>query len=270
LVGQELKSTVNSYLDIAQSLAHGLFRIWGAEAASARLMCALTEFYVSDRIGLDGPGAAALQHLNRIPYSSYESLAYITDVSHLVYATTLLDTFLSDTTLFLLLLHPASIGKNYQIPLQTLLSTSSRNEAITQAGLTRTREIGYLPFPGRIQFLKDTFGLIFDLDANAGEILAYYPSVRNTAVHDQGIFELILDNHGQVTSRMKACPRRPTKINGEDVYKAIKGYENVCMSIAWAVFAQVLKEQDHPAVQQFFKKRNAATDDLQPSTDSQG
>lgn len=102
---------VGSYESIAFSFIHGLIRIWGAEAASARLMSALWEFHISGQAGLEGPGHPTLSHLAKIQRSSYESLAYVTDVSHLVYATSLLDTFLSETTLFLFLLFPQAMGK---------------------------------------------------------------------------------------------------------------------------------------------------------------
>jgi len=99
---------------------------------------------------------AIFQRLSMGPCDSH---TYVTDLSHLIYATSLLDTFLSETTLFLFLLHPLSMGKNQQVPLRMVIEASSRNETLTQAARARTREISYLPFLGRLQFLRDTFGL---------------------------------------------------------------------------------------------------------------
>ena len=229
-------------------------------------MCALAEFHRSARVGLDGPASGTLEHLARIPYSSYDSLSYVTDVSHLVYATTLLDTFLSDTTLFLFLLIPQSMGKGQQVPLRTLIDASSRNEALTHAALGRAREIGYLPFPGRIEFLRDTFGLEISISLDAVEVLNHYPSVRNTAVHDQGIFELRLDETGQVVSRQKTCPLHPTRVTGDDVHRAIRGYEKVMRAVAKAVFTQVLKQQDHPAVKYFLEEGTGSPDGIDKSS----
>jgi hypothetical protein len=250
-IGPELKT----YLDVAWSSTEGLLRLWGAEAASSRLMCALTLFHASGRTGLEGPSAEILDHLARIPYSSYDALAYVTDVSHLVYATTLLDTFLSDTLLFLFLLNPQSMGKNSQVPLRTIIQATSRNEALTQAAVSKAREISYLPFPARIQFLTDTFGLKIELTPDAAEALNHYPSIRNTAVHDQGIYEIRLEENGQVTSKQKTCRRHPTRVGNDDVFKAIKGYEKVVGAVAQAVFFQVLKETSHPAVTHFLEGR---------------
>jgi hypothetical protein len=50
----ELSQSAKCYLDVALSFVSGLIRLWGAEAASARLMCALTQFHVSGKPGLEG------------------------------------------------------------------------------------------------------------------------------------------------------------------------------------------------------------------------
>jgi len=257
---EPLSPAAQSYLEVSSSYLQGLVRIWSAEAAYARLACALMEFYASGRPGLEGPAASVLQHFNKIQYSSYDSLAYVTNVSHLVYGTTLLDTFLSDTTLFLFLLIPQSMGKNQQVPLRKLIEASSRNEALTQAALARTREIGYLPFTARIQFLRDTFGLKIAINQDAFEALDHYSSIRNTAVHDQGIFELRLDNDGQVLSRQKTCPLHPTQVSGDDVFKAIKAFDSIARAVAYSVLTQVLKQQDHPIVKRFLRRFDASPD----------
>jgi len=255
----EIDSTLKAYLDIGESFVRGLYRFWGAEAASARLMCALIEFHASGRKGLDGPAATILQHLGRIEQSSYDSMVYVMNISHLVYATTLLDTFLSDTLLFLYLLYPHAMGRNAQVPLRTVINASSRNDALTQAAISKTREISYLPFPARVDFMRETFGLKIDLTPTAAEALNHYPSIRNTAVHDQGLYEIRLDENGSVASKRKTCIRHPTLVTEDDVSKAAKAYENVVMAIAQGVFVQVLKHPDHPAVQHFLRRHNASS-----------
>jgi hypothetical protein len=235
---------VKSYESIAFSFSRGLVRLWGAEAASARLMCALGAFHRSDNAGIDGSAKSILEHLAKIEYSSYESLAYVTDVSHLVYATSLLDTFLFDTTLFLFLLFPQAMGKNQQVPLSTLIDAASRNDAITKAAVARAREISYLPFVARVQFFRDKFGLAIEIEAKDCEALEHYPSIRNAAVHDQGLFDLALDDGGLIKAKRKACHIHPTPLTGDDVYNAIKVYERVARHIAEAVVTQILKQPD--------------------------
>lgn len=261
MVDQELTREARSYLQVTAGFIQGLIRIWSAEAASSRLMCALTTFHASGRPGLDGPSTSVLQHLDRIPYESYDALSYVTDVSHLVYATTLLDTFLNDTTMFLFLLFPGSMGKNQQVPLRTLIDSTSRNEALTRAAASRARELGYLSFSDRLSFLRESFGLSIDLDKDTADALLHYSSVRNAAVHDQGIFDLALDESGLVQARQKACVRHPTQLRAGDVQSAIRAYERVARTVAKSVFRQALKQTEHPAIQGFLREPIAAKSD---------
>ncbi len=247
----DVDPALKCYLTLAYSLTHGLIRIWSAEAASARLACACAEFHTTGREGLDGPGANALGHLAKIDFETFDAWSYVTNISHLVYATTILDTFLSDTTLFLFLLFPNSMGKNQQVPLRKVIDARSRTEVITQAAATRTREISYLPFPARLQFLVETFGLKVDLTAEQNHALEHYPSIRNTAVHDQGLFELSVDENGRPVSKPKSCPRHPTVMDPDDVQKSIRAYQGIARTVAAAVCCQVLRQQDHPLVKQF-------------------
>jgi hypothetical protein len=246
-------TAMKSYLAVTSSFVHGLACFWGAEAASSRLMCALAVFHAIGKPGLDGPAAEVLGHLDRIPYSSYDALAYVTNISHLVYATSLLDTFLADTTLFLFLNFPQSMGKNQQVSLRTIIEATSKNEALTQTAMARSREISYLAFTDRIQFLRETYGLNIEIDEETSEALIHYPTVRNVAVHDQGIYRLFLDEHGKVASEQKTCSLHPTNITGDDVYKAFKAYEKVVKAVAASMFNQVLKQVDHPLVKELLK-----------------
>lgn len=260
---------LETYLNIVFSFSRGVVRIWGAEAASARMLCALKAFRAVDLASLEGPAAAVLQPLARIPYNSVESLAYVTNVSHLVYATTLLDVFLSETTQFLFLLIPRAMGEDQQVPLRALIDAPSKNEAITQAASTCTREIGYRPFTGRIQFLRETFGLAIALGPETAEGLARFSSVRESAVHDQGAFQVRLDHRGNVVSRHGAARRNsgahtPEQISAEEMHRAIDSYEQAARAIATAVFTQILRQGDHPAVQLVLQGSTAKIE-LRPS-----
>src|SRR5258707_2024871 len=106
----EYHPALESYLTVAFSFVQGLLRLTRAKAAHFRLLSAISSFRESGCVGLDSPGRGALSHLAKIEYASFDSYKYVTDLSHLIYATSLLDTFLSETTLFLFLLHPLSMG----------------------------------------------------------------------------------------------------------------------------------------------------------------
>jgi hypothetical protein len=247
----------------------GLLRFWEAEVASVRLGLVASEFNALNRPSSEGDAGKVLSHLHEIDHNEFDSLRYVTNVSHLVYGTTLLDSFLSDTTMFLFLKFPHAMGKNQQVPLRVLINSASRNAAISKAAADRTREISYVPFVGRIDFLREAFGLDISLSVEAIGALEHYSSIRNIAVHDQGFIQLQLDESGEVAVSRKACPRHPTPVSWEDVHKAIKNYAYVAKAVAEAVFAQVLKESDHPAVQRFLKaisKNESLSRDAENST----
>lgn len=239
--------SVDTYIALITSFRVGMVRFFGAEAAAARLMCALLALR-SDPLPESGfqsnPYRVVLEQLERIPYSSFDSLGYVTNISHIVYATTLLDTFLTDTTVFLFLLFPEAMGKDKHIPLRTLINSSSVHGALTQAAVMRAREISYLAFGARLQFLGEAFGLRIVLDDTSKQALDHYSGVRNSAVHDQGILELRLEENGRVSHRQKTCPRHPTPLKGEEVQSAADAYNRVFLAVARAVMSQVLKADD--------------------------
>lgn len=263
-------SVLETYLNIAFSFSREVVRIWGAEAASSRLLRALNGFQRLDEPILQGPASPVLQHLARIPYNAMESFIYVTNVSHLLYAATLFDTFLSETTQFLFLLLPRAMGEEQPVPLRALLDPASKHDAITQAAVARAHQIGELSFAERIQFLRQTHNLDIPLTAETAEGLARFCSVRdNPSAPDQGTFRLKLDDRGdavlknpsrQKVSRQDAVPHHTTKIGCDDVRWAIDSYEQAARAVATAVFTQILKQNDHPAVQLVLKGSTARLD----------
>jgi hypothetical protein len=214
----------------------------------------MTEFRASGRPSGEGTAAGVLHHLARIPNSSMESLSYVTDVSHLVCATKLFDTFLSETTQFLFLMIPRAIGDTQPVPLRALFEAPSKNEAITLAASARALEISHLPFVARIQFLREAFDLEFAIPSDALEGMVHIAHIGGWGLLDhQDSFHLRLDNRGEVVGKEKMSSPFPTKISGDDVRWAIDSYERSARAIAEAVFTQVLKQSDHPAVQLLLK-----------------
>jgi len=225
-----------TYSRVVLSFGLGMLRFWEAEAAGSRLACALLAFRSEPRSEIaDKTHQETLHHLGKIRLESFDGFAYVMNVSHLVYATTLLDTFLSDTTLFLLLRHPGAIGPKKQIALDAVLGASSVHAVIAASATQKTREVSYLSFPDRLNYLRETFGLGFAFEGEAVDALAHYPSVRNAAVHDQGVFEITLNDTGSLVSRQKTCARHPSRVTGDDVTKAAHCYDAVAESIARAV-----------------------------------
>ena len=129
-----------------------------------------------------------------------ESLVYVTNVSHLLYAATLLDTFLSETIQFLFLLIPRAMGEGQPVPLRALIDAPSKNEAITQAAFARTREIRAIgPLLNEFSSFGEIFGLEITLTADTTDGLARFSSVRDqSGPHPiRRRFPLQLDGRGR-------------------------------------------------------------------------
>lgn len=234
---------VDAYTIIYSTLIHGLLRLYGAVVASSSLAVAHTLAYgpKASPEPEEWSTASVIRVIKEIDRESFDAFRYVERVSHLVYATALLDTFLLETTTFLFLLIPQAMGKSQQVPLKMLIDADSLNSALTQAAHTRAREISFKSFSDRLQFLREAFGLRVDLSNEAENLLAHYADIRNSAVHDQGVFMLSLDESWKIRFLQKTCSRHPTNLSQRDYHKAAKSYEQVCNAIARAVFQQILK-----------------------------
>jgi hypothetical protein len=240
---QRDSETAQTYEGVYRTFILGYLRFNHAALASQRLSLALVVLHAPE--SGDEPAQPAetppTKIMSAIKWESFDSLEYVMRISLLVYVTALLDTFLTETTTFLFLLIPESMGKSQQVPLKTLIDAESRNAALTQAAVSRAREVSYKTFSDRLQFLRDAFGLDFDLDGEAEELLNHYSDLRNSAVHDQGILEFRLDDSGKVSSRQRTCERHPTKLTDDDPFDAGHAYAHICNEVARSVFLQVLK-----------------------------
>ena len=92
-----------------ESFQLGLLRFHRAESAYARLNLVYLSYQRES--AAEGIPSDMAFNLSKVSPDSYGAHLHVTNVSHLVYSTTLFDTFLNDTTTFLFLLHPESIGK---------------------------------------------------------------------------------------------------------------------------------------------------------------
>ncbi len=240
---------VTIYSKILLSFGTGMLRFWGAEAATSRLSLAWMSFNFEKEMSIsDNPFRECLEQLAKIPKESFDSYTYIEDISHLVYATTLLDSFLYDTTLFLLLKFPRTMSVNRQVSFDTVLSAQSVFAVINETASKKAREVAFSTFIERLDYLNEKFGLEIKLDKDTKKALIHYPSIRNTAVHDQGVFALSLNDKGELTSSQKTCIKHPTRVSAEDVSSAVKCYGAVVKLVAEAIFFKVLKVEEHQSL----------------------
>ncbi len=175
--------TVHEFDSTVLSLTMGFIRLWRAQLAYTSTMIALDSLNSKDATP-DEQALKAAETLRGVSLEVIDSYSYIHTISELVYATTFLDSFLSDITKFLFLLHPHSIGDQHLISFGDVLSATSRVELINATATKRVREISFLPFIARIDFLRERFGLHISVDKETIELIGHFATVRNVLVHD--------------------------------------------------------------------------------------
>ncbi len=230
------------------SFIRGHVRLMQAQLAYFKSTIALYELHKPDQ-PTRAEDDKVISTLNAITYPEFEAFQYLTNSTYLVYATTLLDTFITESTRFLLLLFPKALGKKQTVSIEVLLDTMSRSQIITDAIEKKVRELGHDSFLNRLYFLRDTFGLDVHLSAEDVKELDYLSSIRNTIIHDQRVFELALDDSCSVITKQRACSRTPTPVDSEQFNRAEKLYKRVTAVVYESVVRDVLHCGDHPAVQ---------------------
>jgi hypothetical protein len=78
-----------------------------------------------------------LAQFDKVSIEQLWAAQYVNTVSGLVYAASLFDTFLYESTIFLFLLVPDAIGKTYQVPLRSLIDAQSRASILTEVAKQR-------------------------------------------------------------------------------------------------------------------------------------
>lgn len=195
------------------------------------------------------PKFAQFIELNRFEYREFDSYSYIAEATHLVYATALLDTFMTETTLFLFLARPRALAeKGQQVPLADVLKESSQAQLINKLAQDRVRRLGQESFTKRLDILEKKFELNIEVSPPVRERLKHFKSVRNLVVHDQGVYRLFLDASGAMDAEKKTCPVHPTRVTSKDVNEAMCTYAEAATALYAAVTRDVLGSGDHPRV----------------------
>jgi hypothetical protein len=235
----------DAYVTIGLSFVQAIQRLSEARSGSLALLLATRNFRKSGEsiAQLHGPHSETLQVIRGITDDELESFEYITNVSLLVYATTLLDTFLTDTLRFLFLLFPGAMGSE-GLSLKQVLNAASKTAIVSEAATRKAREVAFGSFPERIKFLRKRFHLSVALTPQATEALKHFAELRNLAVHDQAVFDVALDESGIVQVTQKAHLRRPTPLTADDVRRAVVVYRVVGAAVFIAIVRRVLKQVD--------------------------
>ncbi len=135
---------VKAYLGLIGSCVSGFARYALARIAALSLQNVVLEYRSITPVNIpEDIYTEVLRRVDRIKQNEYKAFEYLYDLSSLVYLTTLLDTFLSDTTKFLILLHPRVMGGNQSVSIDAVLNASSTAELLNNAATKKTRELSY-------------------------------------------------------------------------------------------------------------------------------
>jgi hypothetical protein len=182
-----------------------------------------------------------LSKLLEIKFQQYDHFSYISNLSFLVYLTTIFDTYLSDVTKFLFSLFPNSLQNSQSVDIKTILTSKSKFDILNSTIEKKVLEISYSSFFDRISMLEKKFGLNFSIPQNIIDYLHHYSSLRNTAIHNQSFFEIFLNSKGKTELRQITCPHHPTLVTHEDIKNASEIYRFLMKEIYFSVKKQILK-----------------------------
>jgi len=240
---------IEIYYELARSVITAFARLIGARLASSTFEAAALRQALQRSEGKH-PAFGKSVWLDDLPNDILGSFTYITNISMLVYATTILDTFISQTTKFLIMRHPRSLTKESDVPFQDVLQAPSKAVLLTNTISRKIRNLSFRTFVDRITYLRKTFGLDVQLSSGSLETLEHFSGLRNVIVHDQGIFEIEFDDHMDIILKQKTCPLHPTPVSDKDVFRAWNGYRQVIKQIHFAVVSQILKCESDPRAQE--------------------
>jgi hypothetical protein len=178
----------------------------------------------------------------------YDSFQYVTDISYLVYATTMLDAFIHDSTNFLHMLHPKSIGPDQPLVLEDVLSAVSRSEIITNLACKKARDSSFQSFKDRVHYLRKKFDLALTLDDDTRKQIEHFSGIRNVIVHSQSSHSLAFDDKNGIIAKQISCPLHPTPLSEETFRMANRAYLTLAAEIFRVVTDQVLHASEEKSV----------------------
>ncbi len=250
-----LQKSYETYTHIVLGYADGLFRVAAARMTQLTLEIAVLKFRAtaSPRPQVPAEYSEVLQELESISPAAHADLKYIANFGQLVFVTTLLDTFLTDTTEFIFMLRPASIGKSQGITVADIVDAKSTSELLRRAVEQKAREVSYKSFIERVEYLEKQYGLQLKLDAQTRKQIEHHSSVRNVLIHDHAAYDLRLDPDGSVIADPKGPAGRPRLVAGEDIRDAVIAYGKVVESVGNSIFVDFLKLPIPNAVVKFWQ-----------------
>jgi len=242
-------SDFDIYHTLAKSMVLGFARLYGTRLSSNTFRITVLKHHEGKKEGVTSEFAVD-SGISDISSQEYEAFCYVSNISLLVYATTLLDTFISETTNFLIMRHPEILINEITVVFEDILAAHSKAALLTDTISNKVRFISFRSFLDRIEYLRKKFGLDIKLKDDTIEALTHFSDLRNVIIHDQSVFELELDDKMSLVIKQKKCPIHPTPIRDEDLLKAWTAYRTIIKKIYLSIVSQVLKCEDSPKIKE--------------------
>lgn len=96
----------------------------------------------------------------------------------------------------------------------------------------------------RLRALTERFKLDLSLDTETTTNLEHYSTIRNIVVHDQGFYDISMDDSGATRVAPKKCFRHPTPVSEETLQAAQRTYVKVVGGLYVSVVRHVFKRGD--------------------------
>jgi hypothetical protein len=247
---------------IAASFRRGVIRLLQYTRATNVLLGAFSEYRRAVERQVPWPGEQNVTlFLSKMTPEDAEVVEHLAPLTQLVYATTLLDTFLSGVTTLLLLRYPKALGKAATVSIDDLVGASSKHELLTAVVTKKTREVAGQGFVARVEYLRSTFGLPLDIPDLAWKSAAECFALRNLAVHDETDIALSWTADG-ITAADRGVAQGRADVTDRDVQTAVYAYRVVADEITIAIFKGVFKLDDAQLTASFRKWASTALEKL--------
>lgn len=170
----------------------------------------------------------------------------ISAACYFVYATTVFDTFISDTTRFLYLRDLGQLGDECRVPISLIRLPSAMAHFVNEEVAKKVRSLSTRnSFTQRLEQLRTKFNMGFDI-TEFRPSLERFSEVRNRFVHDSALFGFVLDESSLNTVVIKADPAEVTDVSLDDVLEAMDTYMAVVLEVYRSVHKDVLGKPNEP------------------------
>lgn len=234
------ESAFKTFQTVALSAHERIFETVSAEAAFARLRAAHSDFILiraSNSFKCKNHECRTIfEHHAHIRPESIANLDEVYCRSLVISTISLLDSFLSDVTRILFLLHPQALPTEKQIKLDDILKAQSKEKIIESIIERHVHELSYKKLEDRVRALAKTFGLKFD-SANETLVKAQEAAeLRNRLVHDVSAFTYgALLNEARPAVRPKS---RASKVKWDQA----KAVMEICLKLMDTVYTEICEK----------------------------